>query len=125
MPPPRVRLQVGAIAAEGEIDTASEIDAHVDPEDLRDVLRAYHDACAAVVKRFEGHVAQYLGDGILVYFGFPVAHEDDAERGVRAALAIQSALAGLNAERGPDAVGAQSKDLSFIDTLVGCCDGAF
>jgi class 3 adenylate cyclase len=72
----------------------------LDPEDLRDVLAAYHDACSAAVKRFEGHVAQYLGDGVLVYFGFPVAHEDDADRAVRTALAIQSSLAVMNGERG-------------------------
>jgi len=57
----------------------------LDPEDLRDVLAAYHDASSAAVKRFEGHVAQHLGDGVLVYSGFPVAHEDDADRAVRAA----------------------------------------
>ena len=71
----------------------------LDPEDLRDVLAAYHDACSAAVKSFEGHVAQYLGDGVLVYFGFPLAHEDDADRAVRTALAIQSSLAVMNGER--------------------------
>src|SRR4051812_28224114 len=56
----------------------------LDPEDLREVVRAYQAACVAVVDRLQGHVAQYLGDGILVYFGYPVAHEDDPRRAVRA-----------------------------------------
>jgi class 3 adenylate cyclase len=51
----------------------------LDPEDLREVVRAYQDTCAKVVARFEGHIAQYLGDGLLVYFGYPLAHEDDAQ----------------------------------------------
>src|SRR5215470_14202294 len=52
----------------------------LDPEDLREVLRAYQTACATVIERLEGHIAQYLGDGLLVYFGYPQAHEDDAQR---------------------------------------------
>src|SRR6266403_1391509 len=55
----------------------------LDPEDLREVVRAYQQTCAEVIQRFEGHIAQYLGDGILVYFGYPTAHEDDAQRSVR------------------------------------------
>ena len=50
----------------------------LDPEDLRAVVRAYQETCAKVIARFEGHIAQYLGDGLLVYFGYPLAHEDDA-----------------------------------------------
>ena len=61
--------------------------ARLDPEDLRDVMRAYQARCAEVIERFEGHVAKYLGDGVLAYFGWPQAHEDDAERAVRAGLA--------------------------------------
>jgi Adenylate and Guanylate cyclase catalytic domain len=53
----------------------------LDPEELRDVVRAYQEACAKVIARFEGHIAQYLGDGLLVYFGYPLAHEDDARAG--------------------------------------------
>src|SRR5262245_15791346 len=52
----------------------------LDPEDLREVIRAYQTTCVAVIQRFAGHVAQYLGDGLLVYFGYPQAHEDDAQR---------------------------------------------
>ncbi len=58
----------------------------LDPEDLREVIRAYQAACATVIERVEGHIAQYLGDGLLVYFGYPQAHEDDAQRAVRAGL---------------------------------------
>ncbi len=58
----------------------------LDPEDLRDVMRRYQDAVAGAVTRYGGHVAKYLGDGVLVYFGWPQAHEDQAERAVRAGL---------------------------------------
>jgi len=68
----------------------------LDPEDLREVVRAYQDACAKVIARFEGHIAQYLGDGLLVYFGYPLAHEDDAQRAVRAGLGMVEALGQLN-----------------------------
>jgi class 3 adenylate cyclase/predicted ATPase len=69
----------------------------LDPEDLRDVIRAYQEACAAVIHRFDGHIAQYLGDGLLVYFGYPQAHEDDAPRAVRAGLGMVEAIGRLNA----------------------------
>jgi class 3 adenylate cyclase/predicted ATPase len=68
----------------------------LDPEELREVVRAYQAACAKVIARFEGHIAQYLGDGLLVYFGYPLAHEDDAQRAVRAGLGIVEALSQLN-----------------------------
>ena len=68
----------------------------LDPEDLREVVRAYQDACAKVIARFEGHIAQYLGDGLLVYFGYPLAHEDDAQRAVRAGLGMVEAMGQLN-----------------------------
>jgi class 3 adenylate cyclase len=58
----------------------------LDPEEWREVVRAYQDTCAKVIARYEGHIAQYLGDGLLVYFGYPSAHEDDAQRAVRAGL---------------------------------------
>src|SRR5262249_50441006 len=67
----------------------------LDPEDLRAVVRAYQDTCAKVIARFEGHIAQYLGDGLLVYFGYPLAHEDDAQRAVRAGLGMLDALGQL------------------------------
>jgi class 3 adenylate cyclase/predicted ATPase len=68
----------------------------LDPEDLRAVVQAYQETCAKVIARFEGHIAQYLGDGLLVYFGYPLAHEDNAQRAVRAGLGIVEALGHLN-----------------------------
>jgi class 3 adenylate cyclase/predicted ATPase len=68
----------------------------LDPEDLREVMFAYRDACSRVINRFEGYIAQFLGDGLMVYFGYPVAHEDDAHRAVRAGLGIVEAIKNLN-----------------------------
>jgi class 3 adenylate cyclase/predicted ATPase len=68
----------------------------LDPEDLREVIRAYQQTCAEVIQRFEGHIAQYLGDGLLVYFGYPQAHEDDAQRAIRAGLEMVEAIKTLN-----------------------------
>ena len=68
----------------------------LDPEEYRDVIDLYQRTCDAVIERFEGRVAQYLGDGLLVYFGYPVAHEDDARRGVLSALGVLEALEPLN-----------------------------
>jgi predicted ATPase/class 3 adenylate cyclase len=68
----------------------------LDPEEWREVVRAYQEACAKVIQRYEGHIAQYLGDGLLVYFGYPRAHEDDAQRAVRAGLGMVEAVGQLN-----------------------------
>src|SRR4051795_2076644 len=68
------------------------LSASMDPEDLREVISAYHKCVAEIVRRFDGFVAQYLGDGVLVYFGYPQAHEDDAERAVRAGLELIAAV---------------------------------
>jgi class 3 adenylate cyclase len=68
----------------------------LDPEDLREVVRAYQATCAEVIQRFDGHIAQYLGDGLLVYFGYPQAHEDDAQRAVHTGLGIVEAMDTLN-----------------------------
>ena len=67
-----------------------------DPEEWREIMGAYYEACAKVIARFDGHIAQYLGDGLLVYFGYPHAHEDDAQRAVRAGLGIIEAVGQLN-----------------------------
>jgi class 3 adenylate cyclase/predicted ATPase len=75
---------------------STELSADLDPEDYFDVVRAYHARAAELVVRYGGHVAQYLGDGMLAYFGYPKAHEDAAERAVRAGLAILDALSDLN-----------------------------
>jgi len=68
----------------------------LDPENLREVVRAYQETAAGVVQRYDGHIAQYLGDGLLVYFGYPLAHEDDALRAVYTGLDIIDAMATLN-----------------------------
>jgi class 3 adenylate cyclase len=70
--------------------------ARLDPEDLREVIGAYHRGVVETVSRFEGFVAKYMGDGVLVYFGYPQAHEDDAERAVRAGLALVDAIGRLD-----------------------------
>jgi class 3 adenylate cyclase/predicted ATPase len=69
--------------------------ARMDPEDLREVISAYQKCVAETVRRFGGFVAKYMGDGVLVYFGYPQAHEDDAERAVRTGLDLVSAVSGL------------------------------
>ena len=67
----------------------------LDPEEYGAVVRTYQHTSAAVIERFDGYIAQYLGDGLLVYFGYPRAHEDDAARAVRAGLEITAAIAKL------------------------------
>ena len=68
-----------------------------DPEDLREMIRSYQEVCANAVQQYGGYIAKYIGDGILIYFGFPEAHEDDAQRAVHAGLAIVADMAALNA----------------------------
>ena len=67
----------------------------LDPEDLRDVIRGFQGCCAAVIAQMGGHVARFMGDGLLAYFGYPRAHEDDAERAVRAGLDLVAKVAQL------------------------------
>jgi class 3 adenylate cyclase len=69
----------------------------LDPEELRQLMHAYQRACGEVIERYEGHVAQYLGDGLMVYFGWPRAHEDDAVRAIRASLEVVQAVSKVNA----------------------------
>ena len=76
---------------------STELSERLDPEDLRDIVRRYQQSLSEVVAAFGGHVAQYLGDGVLVYFGFPVAHEDDARRAALAAVQIMAAVARIDA----------------------------
>jgi class 3 adenylate cyclase/tetratricopeptide (TPR) repeat protein len=73
---------------------STELAARLDPEDMGQVIRAYQGCCAETVENWGGHIARYMGDGVLAYFGWPQAHEDDAERAVRAGLALIDALAG-------------------------------
>ena len=68
----------------------------LDPEDLRGILRAYQEVCSKIVGRYDGHIAKYIGDGLLVYFGYPQAHEDDAQRAVHAGLEIVTGVANLS-----------------------------
>ena len=75
------------------------LSARMDPEDLREVISAYQKCVAETVRRFGGFVAKYMGDGVLVYFGYPQAHEDDAERAVRAGLELIAAVAGAQDAR--------------------------
>lgn len=72
--------------------------ARFDPEDWSQIVTEYHNRATATVERFGGHVALYLGDGILAFFGYPLAHEDDPQRAVLAGLALVSAVEELNAE---------------------------
>jgi predicted ATPase/class 3 adenylate cyclase len=81
---------VGSTALSGQLD----------PEELRAVILAYQNSVAGEVSRFDGHVAKFMGDGVLAYFGWPQAHEDDAERAVRAGMSIIQALASINAPGG-------------------------
>jgi class 3 adenylate cyclase len=71
------------------------LSARIDPEDLREVISVYQKCVAETVQRFGGFVAKYMGDGVLIYFGYPQAHEDDAERAVRAGLELVAAVGGL------------------------------
>jgi class 3 adenylate cyclase len=75
---------------------STKLSSQLDPEDWRDVVWAYQQVCTEVIQRYEGHVAQLLGDGLPIYFGFPVAHEDDTQRAIRTGLGILAALRDLN-----------------------------
>ena len=76
---------------------STELSSRLDPEDLRNILRAYHETCGRVINSYEGYIAQYLGDGVLIYFGYPAAHEDDAQRAVHTGLEILGETIVLNA----------------------------
>ena len=77
------------------------LSARMDPEDLREIISAYQKCVAETVQRFGGFVAKYMGDGVLVYFGYPQAHEDDAERAVRAGLELVAAVGALKTHPAP------------------------
>src|ERR1700749_3213992 len=87
------RRQVTVMFSDLVVSTA--LSARMDPEDLREVILAYQKAVAETVQRFGGFVAKYMGDGVLVYLGYPQAHEDDAEQAVRAGLELVRAVGGL------------------------------
>jgi class 3 adenylate cyclase len=75
-----------------DLADSTKLSQQLDPEDLREVVRAYQETAVAVIHPYEGHVAQYLGDGLLIYFGWPLAHEDDAQRSLHAGLEIVEAI---------------------------------
>jgi predicted ATPase/class 3 adenylate cyclase len=79
---------------------STELSTRLDPEDLRDVITAFQEECRAAVERYDGFIARYMGDGVLVYFGYPQAHENDAERAARAGLDIVSSMSALNSDIG-------------------------
>jgi predicted ATPase/class 3 adenylate cyclase len=81
---------------------STRLSSQLDPEELRQVVQTYQATCAKVIARFDGYIAQYLGDGLLVYFGYPLAHEDDAQRAVRAGLGIIEAMGQLHTSLGPE-----------------------
>jgi class 3 adenylate cyclase len=76
------------------------LSARLDPEDMREIIAAYHQCCATAITKFDGFVAKYIGDGVLAYFGYPQAHEDDAERAVRSALSLTEAVPKLDTSHG-------------------------
>jgi hypothetical protein len=75
-----------------DLVNSTQLSSQLDPEDYREVVRAYQQVCTDVIQRYDGHIAQLLGDGLLVYFGYPQAHEDDAQRAVRAGWGILAAM---------------------------------
>ena len=75
---------------------STQLSAQLDPEAYLNMVRVYQTTCAEVIQRFDGYIAQYLGDGLLVYFGYPIAHEDDVQRAVRAALGCLAEMGKLN-----------------------------
>src|SRR5215831_15385428 len=77
---------------------STQLSSLLDPEDYRNIVRAYQTVCSEVITRYEGYTAQLLGDGLLVYFGYPQAHEDDAQRAVRTGLGILNVIGDLNQE---------------------------
>src|SRR5207249_8919379 len=89
-PPDAERRQLTVMFC--DLVDSTRLSSQLDPEDYRDMVRAYQNVCTEVIQRFDGYVAQLLGDGLLVYFGYPQAHEDDAQRAVRTGLGILAAM---------------------------------
>jgi len=93
-PPEAERRQLTVMFC--DLVDSTKLSSQLDPENYREVIREYQKVCSEVTTRFDGHIAQLLGDGLLIYFGYPQAHEDDAQRAVRAGLCILDALEDLN-----------------------------
>jgi class 3 adenylate cyclase/tetratricopeptide (TPR) repeat protein len=128
-PPPRSKPARRSTDAERRQLTVMFIDlvgstalsAQLDPEDMREIIRVYQNTVAGEIARFEGHVAKFMGDGVLAYFGWPKAHEDEAERAVRAGLAVTQAITGVRTPAG-DALQARvgiATGLVVVGDLVG------
>src|SRR5262249_22176241 len=95
-PPDAERRQLTVLFC--DLVDSTKLSSQLDPEEYRDVVRVYQSACTEVIQRYDGYIAQYLGDGLLVYFGYPQAHEDDAHRAVRTGLEIIDAVGTLNTQ---------------------------
>src|SRR5262245_43392793 len=93
-PPDAERRQLTVMFC--DLVDSTKLSSQLDPEEYRDVVRAYQTACTEAIQRYEGHIAQLLGDGLLVYFGYPQAHEDDPQRAVRTGLGMFAAMGDLN-----------------------------
>src|SRR5262249_1963118 len=93
-PPDAERRQLTVMFC--DLVDSTKLSSQLDPEEYRNVVRAYQTACTEVIRRYDGHIAQLLGDGLLVYFGYPHAHEDDAQRAVRTGLGILDAMGDQN-----------------------------
>jgi len=130
-------VAVAAPAAPLQVDTAERrqvtvmfsdlvgstaLSARMDPEDLRDVISAYQKCVAETVHRFDGFVARYMGDGVLVYFGYPQAHEDDAERAVRAGLELITAVTALKSRASLQTRVGIATGLVVVGDLIGSGD---
>jgi class 3 adenylate cyclase/predicted ATPase len=99
-----------------DLVNSTELSQRLDPEDLREVNRVYQDACKAGIERFEGYIARYMGDGVLAYFGYPQAHEDDAERAIRAGLMLVKTIKAIETPF-------TSKSKEFLSVRVGIATG--
>src|SRR5262249_10748455 len=93
-PPDAERRQLTVMFC--DLVDSTRLSSQLDPEEYRDMVRAYQNVCTEVIQRYEGHIAQLLGDGLLIYFGYPQAHEDDPHRAVRTGLGILAAMGDLN-----------------------------
>jgi class 3 adenylate cyclase len=98
-PPDAERRQLTVMFC--DVVDSTKLSSQLDPEEYREVVRAYQATCTEVIQRDDGHIAQLLGDGLLVYFGYPQAHEDDAHRAVRTGLGILEAVEVLNTRLKP------------------------
>ena len=93
-PPDAERRQLTVMFC--DLVDSTKLSSQLDPEDYREVVRAYQRVCTDVIQRYDGHIAQLLGDGLLIYFGYPHAHEDDAQRAVRAGLGMLAVMGDLD-----------------------------